>query len=93
MNKIAKDNEDFNITVRWIPGHSDVHGNEEADKHAKKAAEGRTNDSPSQQLPHYLRHKALPLSISALKQAHDKETRAHWGRLWRKSPRYAYIDC
>jgi ribonuclease HI len=89
MNRIAKDNRDFDITVRWIPGHSDVHGNEEADKQAKRAAESRMNDSSRQLLPHYLQREALPLSISALKQMHDKQTRAHWGRLWRKSPRYA----
>ncbi|KAJ8588234.1 hypothetical protein M405DRAFT_264463 [Rhizopogon salebrosus TDB-379] len=58
-------------------------------KQAKLAAEGRQNNSPRPQLPHYLRLGTLPLSISALKQAHNKQTHAHWNRMWRKSPRYA----
>ncbi|KAG1737355.1 ribonuclease H-like domain-containing protein, partial [Suillus occidentalis] len=43
---IKKENRDFRVTVHWIPGHADVHGNEEADKHAKLAAESRHNNSP-----------------------------------------------
>jgi len=86
MQLIAKNNNDFDVTVRWVPGHADVHGNEEADKQAKRAVEDRESNSPRQHLPHYLRLGTLPLSISALKQAHNKQTHAHWGRLWRKSP-------
>ncbi|KAG2056083.1 hypothetical protein BDR06DRAFT_865757, partial [Suillus hirtellus] len=40
MKKIAKEHNDFDSMVHWIPGHSEVHGNEEADRHAKKDAEG-----------------------------------------------------
>ncbi|KIK40532.1 hypothetical protein CY34DRAFT_87171, partial [Suillus luteus UH-Slu-Lm8-n1] len=28
---IKRNHRDFKVTVHWIPGHSDVHGNEEAD--------------------------------------------------------------
>ncbi|KAG2108874.1 hypothetical protein DEU56DRAFT_750051, partial [Suillus clintonianus] len=89
MQKIANDNEDFDVTVHWVPGHANIHGNEEADKQAKKAAEGRQNNSPRTRLPHYLRLGSLPLSISALKQAHHQSTHARWSRIWSKSPRYA----
>jgi hypothetical protein len=37
----------------------------------------------------YLRLGSLPLSISALKQAHAKATYSRWIRMWRKSPRFA----
>ncbi|OAX35901.1 hypothetical protein K503DRAFT_696125, partial [Rhizopogon vinicolor AM-OR11-026] len=48
------------------------------------AAESRQNNSPPTKLPHYLRHGALPLSISALKEVHLKATYVRWERLWKK---------
>lgn len=92
LKRIAKDHDDFDVTLRWVPGHSDVHGNEEADKHAKRAAEGRHQSSPRHHLPHYLRHNALPLSISTLKQVQRNESHTRWERIWRKSPRFARMD-
>ncbi|KAG2051760.1 hypothetical protein BDR06DRAFT_846819, partial [Suillus hirtellus] len=53
---IKKEYRDFHVTVRWIPGHTDVHGNEEADKHAKRAAESHLNNSPIANLPSFLRY-------------------------------------
>ncbi|OJA09556.1 hypothetical protein AZE42_01138 [Rhizopogon vesiculosus] len=70
MQKLAKDHPDFDVTVRWIPGHEGVHGNEEANKAAKLAAIGKQHNSPTTRLPQYLRLDSLPLSISALKKAH-----------------------
>ncbi|OJA12581.1 hypothetical protein AZE42_04938, partial [Rhizopogon vesiculosus] len=92
MQITARRHDNFEITVRWVPGHSDVHGNEEADKQAKLVAESRYNNSPPTELPHYLRHRALPLSISALKEVHRKATQVRWEHLWRKSPRYACMN-
>ncbi|KAG2071527.1 hypothetical protein BDR04DRAFT_945345, partial [Suillus decipiens] len=57
-------------TLRWLPGHADIHGEEEADKCAKNVAEGRCNNSQLESLPEFLRYGTLPLSISALKEAH-----------------------
>jgi hypothetical protein len=89
MRKLARTYPNFDVTLRWSPGHEDIHGNEMADIEAKKAATSRDNNSPREDLPNYLRHGSLPLSISALKQAHHQETHTRWTRLWTKSPRYA----
>ncbi|KAG2063464.1 hypothetical protein BDR04DRAFT_976621, partial [Suillus decipiens] len=55
IKKLARVNADFKSTVRWVPSHSEIHGNEEADEHAKKAAEGRQQNSPAETLPDFLR--------------------------------------
>ncbi|KAG2038370.1 hypothetical protein BDR03DRAFT_302315 [Suillus americanus] len=88
MRNIARRHPNFDVTLRWSLGHEDIHGNEMADKDAKKAATSRENNSAREDLPNDLRHGTLPLSISALKKAHRQETHARWKRLWSKSPRY-----
>jgi ribonuclease HI len=92
MQQVAKDHDDFDVTLRWIPGHSNVHGNEEADKHAKLAAEGRHNNSPPDRLPRSLRHQTLPLSVSALKERQGKDTAERWKHIWHRSPRYYHMN-
>ena len=37
------------VTIRWIPSHSDICGNEKADEHAKRAAKGDV--SPPEKSP------------------------------------------
>lgn len=57
-SNIAKQRDDndlnFDLTVRWIPGHKGIEGNELADVEAKKAAEGKRNTSPKERLPTFL---------------------------------------
>jgi hypothetical protein len=92
MRHIACEHNDFNITVHWLPGHSDVHGNEEADKHAKLVSEGHHNNSQTNHLSRYLCHHSLPLSISALIEQQGKDTADHWKHLWHSSPNYHHTN-
>lgn len=79
---------DFNLTIRWIPGHKGVKGNELADAEAKEAAKGQEKSSARRRLPKYLQNEKLPDSISALKQWHQTKLKTMWSETWKKSPRY-----
>lgn len=70
-----RDNQglNFDLTLRWIPGHKGVVGNELADAAAKEAAKGEEKSSPQERLPSFLRDEELPDSISALKQWHQTD--------------------
>ena len=63
------------FTLRWVPGHQDVAGNEQADIEAKLAAAG--DSSSVRLLPPALR-KTLPFSLPKAKQVYNKtlETQA-----------------
>jgi ribonuclease HI len=87
-NKVARSKKKFrsiDITIRWIPSHLDVEGNEQADEQAKRAAKG--DSSPIHRLPAELRN-ALPDSISAIKQATIKAIKVDATRVLRKSPQW-----
>jgi hypothetical protein len=74
----------FNLRIKWISGHSKVVGNEEADKLAKEAAEGKA--SRRVDLPPLLQ-KELPISASAIKQEQHAKLMRRWRREWTVSPR------
>ena len=77
------------LTIRWISAHSKVKGNEEADRVAKNAAEGRS--SARVDLPQILR-SPLPMSASALKQDYMQELKSTWADMWETSPRKQRVD-
>jgi ribonuclease HI/endonuclease/exonuclease/phosphatase family metal-dependent hydrolase len=80
------------LTIRWISSHSEVKGNEAADKLAKDAASGRS--SRTVELPHLLR-SPLPISASAAKQEFNAELNRKWQTMWTNSPRknrFAQLD-
>jgi ribonuclease HI len=72
------------VTVKWISSHSEVKGNEEADKLAKEAANGRA--SRREDLPPLLR-KRLPTSASATRQEYHSLLTRKWKATWLHSPR------
>jgi ribonuclease HI len=73
------------LKILWIPGHSKVSGNKEADNLAKRAAQGQS--SPSADLPPLL-HKPLPYSADAEKQLYTREVKMMWAEQWSSSPRH-----
>ena len=80
------------LSIRWISSHSEVRGNEAADKLAKEAAQGRS--SRQVDLPHLLR-SPLPVSASATKQHFNNKLNKMWTKIWAASPRkirFAHTD-
>ena len=73
-----------NLNIAWISSHSEVKGNEAADKLAKAAAQGRS--SRMTDLPHILR-SPLPVSASAVKQDFVSKLKVLWQKVWDDSPR------
>lgn len=74
----------YKLVIRWTAGHEGIEGNEEADREAKKAAEG--TNSERRALPAYLR-KPLPINPAAVKRAYHDTLKKEWDESWRKSTR------
>jgi ribonuclease HI len=77
------------LKIKWISSHSEVKGNEEADKLAKKAAEGRS--SRAADLPHICR-RPIATSASAVKQHFNTTLKRRWATSWNYSPRKPRIE-
>jgi ribonuclease HI len=86
IGNIMDRNHNLQVTLKWIPGHKGVDGNEQADEQAKKAiTDGSSNHN---HLPSYL-HNSLPHSKSAKIQTFNAKLKMEAQKAWLKSPRYA----
>ena len=85
QNKKARNSARYSLKFRWTAGHTGIEGNEEADKEAKKAAEGETSDK--KKLPPLLR-KQIKSNKSALRQHKKGKLKTRWAQEWAVSPRY-----
>lgn len=74
------------VTLKWIPSHLEVGGNEEADRLAKLGAEG-LELSDAADLPPLLRKK-LPLSRSAMDIAMSKKLKEEAVKVLRESKQW-----
>ena len=82
--KTAANDLPCNVTFRWISSHSEVKGNEAADRLAKAASQGHS--TRREDLPHLLRSQ-LPVSISAVKQEFQAQLNRKWAKMWSETPR------
>jgi ribonuclease HI len=73
------------LTIRWVPGHEGVRGNEEADRLAKMAALQGSSDG--RKLPGPLR-KPLPQSKAAAARRIYADLQDRAKKIWRDSARY-----
>jgi len=74
----------YKLTIRWTAGHEGIKGNEDADRKAKRAAEGLTSDK--QMLPSYLR-KPLLINPAAAKRDHHEGLKERWQKEWTATTR------
>ena len=87
LAELTKQAQHANLTLQiaWVQGHTRVQGNEEADREAKRAAEGQ--HSQTSPLPKGLRNK-LPYSVAAVRQAFQSKTKARILSDFAASPRF-----
>ena len=81
---VKKRRAGLEFTLRWVPGHQEVTGNEQADTEAKLAATG--DSSSIRLLPPTLR-KTLPVSLPKAKQVYNKALETQAAERWRTSKR------
>jgi hypothetical protein len=86
---VQKIHSNMEMKIRWSPGHSDIPGNEAADKAARRAAEGNT--TAMRHLPRLLQD-SLPHSKSAARQTDRRNVKEMAIAAWKRSTRFARID-
>ena len=86
LDRCKKRFRNLSVTIRWIPSHLDIEGNEEADRQAKRAAKGDA-DSPLNRLPLEFR-KGLPDSKSAILQVMTKTLKSSTAQHLQKAPQW-----
>ncbi|KAK7012564.1 ribonuclease H-like domain-containing protein [Favolaschia claudopus] len=74
-----------NVHLAWVPGHSNVEGNELADEAAKQAAQGAGDSNPVQGCR--LVWTDLPVSLAAQRATATKRMAKQWETLWKQSRR------
>ncbi|EED20329.1 conserved hypothetical protein [Talaromyces stipitatus ATCC 10500] len=73
--------EDIDVTLRWIPGHEGVPGNEAADRAAKRAA---LMGARGQIVPGDLSSEGWTILAAAAKRRIRQSTKDAWERRWDK---------
>jgi ribonuclease HI len=70
VQRLQRAQPGLHLTIRWVPGHTGIAGNEAVDREAKKAA-GR-DESTQRELPGWARRK-FPTNKSAALQAFNAD--------------------
>ena len=85
LDALTKRHPGAKLTLRWVPGHRNLDGNERADAEAKRAARG--DNSPHDSLPRWLTRNHLPASLSKVRQALRASFQTAAKAEWNLSPR------
>jgi len=85
MGKIKRKWPTVDITLRWIPGHEGLEGNEKADEEAKEATKGRHKNKGAE---FGILGKGLPASKSAVLRKFKEKAKTKYQQSFRGKPRY-----